>query len=170
MELPMKAWKDGSIALMSIRFLCEINISFVVIKRGEIWLIQLEESEILMWGIEWSRNIVGFRQRSIPFLDGVMTLKFLFIEGSTLTMPMLSYELNIFDVLYFFVFSPWETVHGSLLGLRMVVLNVEVEPEGQFHCEVRAASLRLLTHQEVRVRQAAGKEMLKIKKCLHHCY
>ncbi|ROT82029.1 uncharacterized protein [Penaeus vannamei] len=52
--------------------------------------------------------------------------------------------------------SPWETVHGSLLGLRMVVLNVEVEPEGQFHCEVRAASLRLLTHQEVRVRQAAG--------------
>ncbi|XP_063591073.1 uncharacterized protein LOC134768277 [Penaeus indicus] len=52
--------------------------------------------------------------------------------------------------------SPWETVHGSLLGLRVVVLNTEVEPEGQFHCEVRAASLRLLTHQEVRVRQAAG--------------
>lgn len=64
------------------------------------------------------------------------------------------------------MFSPWETVHGSLLGLRVVVMNTEVEPEGQFHCEVRAASLRLLTHQEVRVRQAAGKGMMKIQKCL----
>lgn len=68
------------------------------------------------------------------------------------------------NIYFFYVFSPWETVHGSLLGLRVVVLNTDVEPEGQFHCEVRATSLRLLTHQEVRVRQAAGETMLKMQK------
>ncbi|KAG7166267.1 putative HEAT-like repeat-containing protein [Homarus americanus] len=52
--------------------------------------------------------------------------------------------------------SPWESKHGSLLGLRVLVLMSEVELENEDQLEVQQAALKVLTDQEVRVRQAAG--------------
>jgi len=51
---------------------------------------------------------------------------------------------------------PWENIHGSLLGLRVIILKTDVETQSQFHGESREAALKNLTHTEVRVRQAAG--------------
>lgn len=64
---------------------------------------------------------------------------------------------------YFSLFSPWESKHGALLGLRVVVMMSEPEVESQIHVELRQAALKILTDQEVRVRQAAGKQNLCIK-------
>ncbi|XP_045581052.1 uncharacterized protein [Procambarus clarkii] len=52
--------------------------------------------------------------------------------------------------------SPWESKHGSLLGLRVLVLAAKLDVESQLQLDVRHASVKLLTDQEVRVRQAAG--------------
>lgn len=53
--------------------------------------------------------------------------------------------------------SPWESKHGGLLGMRaMVESSCCGDPESPIPGEARQAALRLLTHQEVRVRQAAG--------------
>lgn len=52
--------------------------------------------------------------------------------------------------------SPWESKHGALLGIRLVVLATEAELDSPFQVEVRQAALKVLTYPEVRVRQAAG--------------
>ncbi|XP_066947983.1 uncharacterized protein [Macrobrachium rosenbergii] len=52
--------------------------------------------------------------------------------------------------------SPWESKHGSLLGVRLIILTLEPDVDGQFHSDVRQAGLKMLTDLEVRVRQAAG--------------
>ncbi|KAK4314086.1 hypothetical protein Pmani_014616 [Petrolisthes manimaculis] len=52
--------------------------------------------------------------------------------------------------------STWESQHGCLLGLKVAVGVTSPDRESQFHLEVREIAIRLLTHQEVRVRQAAG--------------
>lgn len=53
-------------------------------------------------------------------------------------------------------FSAWESQHGCLLGLKVAVGVTSPDRDSQFHLEVRQMALRYLTHQEVRVRQAAG--------------
>ncbi|KAK7067123.1 hypothetical protein SK128_006222 [Halocaridina rubra] len=52
--------------------------------------------------------------------------------------------------------SPWESKHGSFLGVKLIICTVESEPESPFHIEARETSLKALTHPEVRVRQASG--------------
>ncbi|XP_068210561.1 uncharacterized protein [Palaemon carinicauda] len=52
--------------------------------------------------------------------------------------------------------SPWESKHGSLLGVRLIILTLEPDVDSHFHLEVRQAALKMLTDLEVRVRQAAG--------------
>lgn len=52
--------------------------------------------------------------------------------------------------------SPWESKHGGLLGMRAMMMVSTADPENPMLVEVRQAALRLLTHQEVRVRGAAG--------------
>lgn len=52
--------------------------------------------------------------------------------------------------------SPWESKHGGLLGMRAMMMVSTADPENPMLGEVRQAALRLLTHQEVRVRGAAG--------------
>lgn len=52
--------------------------------------------------------------------------------------------------------SPWESIHGSLLGLRVIILKTEMDSQDQFCVDSRQAAIKNLTHTEVRVRQAAG--------------
>ena len=53
-------------------------------------------------------------------------------------------------------YSPWESLHGCLLGLKAIITHSSQDSDERLLSIVREAVFKLLTNPEVRVRLAAG--------------
>lgn len=126
------------------------NLTPVVLNPGSV----LYPQEVAMFGQEVERVVGGLcanqkLERDRAVVDLNVKIKSFSPE---LIQSLQKALLNIISDCT----SPWESKHGALLGLRAIVLMSEPEVESQIHLELRQAALKILTDQEVRVRQAAG--------------